>query len=284
MKRQALGKGLNAILPSYGSDDGGQPLNVDIDLLIPNSQQPRLRFQPEALEELAASIRENGILQPIVVRRSDEGRFEIIAGERRWRAAQQAGQPKVPVVVREVPDDKLLELALLENIQREDLNPVEEARAYDTLLREKGYRQEDLANRLGKSRAAVANSVRLLNLARNVQDLLEARTLTAGQARPLLAVEDAALQARLAEAVAKRGLSAREVEKMVDRLKRADDKAEAARAAVDPNVLAAEERLTQFLRAKVRIEKGGKGGKIVIHYTTEDELERLFEEICRLED
>lgn len=282
MKRQALGKGLNAILPSFGVEEG-QPLAVDIDLLAPNSRQPRMRFQPDALEELAASIRENGILQPIVVRRSGDDRYEIIAGERRWRAAQLAALPKVPVVVLEVPDEKLLELALLENIQREDLSPVEEARAYELLLKDRGYRQEDLAVRLGKSRAAVANAVRLLQLDRHVQDLLENRALSAGQARPLLAVEGASLQARLADAVVRRGLSAREVEKLVDRIKKAADGDRAARSAGDPNLLAAEERLTRHLHAKVRIEKGNRGGRIVIHFTSEDELERLFEEICRVE-
>ncbi len=279
MKRKALGKGLDALLPSM--PDEGNPSKVDIDLLFPNERQPRINFSVQALDELSASIQENGIVQPIVVRRRGE-RFEIVAGERRWRAAQKAGLLKVPVVVMDVPDERMLELAVLENIQREDLNPMEEARAYNLLLEEKQIRQEDLARRLGKARTTITNSLRLLQFPERIQQFLEERTLTAGQARPLLSVTDKTLQVKLAEAVAQRGLSAREVEKLVTRIQQ-EKPARPKAQRQDPHILAAEEKLCEKMGARVRI-KGSQagGGQIVIHFTSEDELERLYETLCQV--
>jgi ParB family chromosome partitioning protein len=279
-KRKVLGKGLDALLPSGPAN--GSPQQTDIDLLFPNPKQPRLRFTDESLGELAESIRENGIVQPIVVRGHGD-RYEIVAGERRWRAAQKAGLTKVPIVVLDVPDDKMLELALLENIQREDLNPMEEARAYRLLTEEQGLRQEDLARRLGKGRTTITNSLRLLQLPEPVQQMLEERRLTPGQTRPLLGVADKLLQKRLAEVILQRGLSAREAERLVARLQKEKTRTR-SKDRPDPHVLAAEEKLSNRLSTRVRIVSGTRGGQIVIHYTNPDELERLFELLSRLED
>jgi ParB family chromosome partitioning protein len=274
MKRKALGKGLDALLPSVPTE--GQPARVDVDLLFSNEQQPRMKFSSQLLEELAASIRENGIVQPIVVRPRGS-RFEIVAGERRWRAAQLAGLMKVPVVVMVVPDEKMLELALLENIQREDLNPIDEARAYQVLLEEKGVRQEDLARRLGKARSTIANSVRLLNFPESIQNYLENREISVGQVRPLLGLDDVQMQLRMCEQIRKKGWSAREVERQVKRLASTPTPGKAK--STDPHLKTAEERLCRRFGARVRIQQGGKGGQIVIHYTSDDELERLYEEL-----
>lgn len=279
-KRKVLGKGLDALLPSPSLEGG--PQQADTDLLYPNPKQPRLRFGDESLDELAASIRENGIVQPIVVRSRGE-RYEIVAGERRWRAAQKAGLTQVPIVVMDVPDDKMLELALLENIQREDLNPIEEARAYRLLTDEQGLRQEDLARRLGKARSTITNSLRLLQLPDPVQQMLEERRLSAGQVRPLLALSDKAMQKSLAEVILERGLSAREAERLVARLQK-EKPHNRPKERPDPHVLAAEEKLGSRLATRVRIVSGQRGGQIVIHYSSPDELERLFNLLSRLED
>jgi ParB family chromosome partitioning protein len=271
---------MDALLPSVEAE--GTPLSVDIDLLYPNPKQPRLSFGPDALNELANSIRENGIVQPIVVRRRGD-RYEIIAGERRWRAAQLAGLARVPVVVKEVPDDKMMELALLENIQREDLNPIEEARAYHLLIQDQHLKQDDLARRLGKARPTITNALRLLQLPADVQGLLEHGTLTAGQARPLLALPGAALQLRVARVIAERELSARESERLVARLLK-DGKRGRTKSAADPHIMAAEEKLCQRLGTRVRIQAGGRGGQIIIHYGSEAELERLYAVLSRVEE
>ena len=273
MKRKVLGRGLDALLP--GSPPEGTPATVDIDLLMPNPRQPRMRFSEEPLEELARSIQENGIVQPIVVR-NQEDRYEIVAGERRWRAAQRAGLLKVPIVLLDVPDDRMLELAVLENIQREDLNPIDEARAYHLLLEEQGCRQEDLAQRLGKARTSIANSIRLLQLPERVQEMLETRQLTPGQARPLITVQDAAIQNELAERIVKRGMSARDVERLVSRIGKKSKIRETQ--AADPDLMAAVRKLSERLATRVRIQPGGKGnGQITIQYGSQAELERLYD-------
>ncbi|HQO24913.1 MAG TPA: ParB/RepB/Spo0J family partition protein [Acidobacteriota bacterium] len=279
MKRRVLGKGMDALLPSVESD--GAPLTVDIDLLYPNPKQPRLSFGQDSLDELAASIRENGIVQPIVARRRGD-RYEIVAGERRWRAAQTAALTKVPVVVREVPDDKMLELALLENIQREDLNPIEEARAYHLLIQDQKLKQDELARRLGKARPTITNALRLLQLPQGVQDMLEHGQLTAGQARPLLSLPGSKLQVEIARVITERDLSAREAERLVGRLLKTE-KGSRVKSPVDPHVLAAEEKLCQRLGTRVRIQTGGRGGQIVIHYGSSAELERLYSVLSRVE-
>jgi len=272
-KKRGLGRGLAALLPVEA--EGVR--TVPVAQLVPNRYQPRNRFDDEGLAELAESIRVQGLLQPIVVTPSSSGIYTIIAGERRWRAAQRAGLGVVPVVVRQVRDDgQLLELALVENLQRADLNPVEEAEAYRTLAESFALSHEEIARRVGKSRAAISNALRLLRLPPSVQELLRAGQLSVGQARPLLALDDPAEIERLAERAVRQGLAARALEALV-----AGESARKKRAksAPEPNTAAAGERLTQRLQTRVEIERRGKGGVIKIHYHSEEELMRLFDEI-----
>ncbi len=278
MKRKALGKGLSALLPDPEPADSPpeSTSTVPVSSLEPNPFQPRTVFEPGRLAELAASLKETGMVQPILVRRQG-GRYQIIAGERRWRAAREAGLESVPVVVREVPDERLLELALVENIQRQELLPLEEAQAYQRLHDEFHLTQEEVARRVGKDRSTVANTLRLLRLPREVRELLASARLDAGHARALLALERAEDQVALAREAARRGLSVREVERRVAAA-RAPRK---ARARADANTRAAEERLRAALGTRVHIRRRGKGGALAIHFTSESELQRLFEILLR---
>jgi len=278
-KRFALGRGLSALIPDVAPapvrlPDPHRPTELDLDLLIPNPRQPRVTIDEARLEELAQSIRSNGIIQPILVRKSGN-RFEIVAGERRWRAAQRAGLLKVPVVVREVTDDKLLEVALVENIQREDLNAIEEAQAYRRLTDELQMSQEAVAAAVGKDRATVANYLRLLRLPAEVRNDLVAGTLTMGHARALLGLTDEAAQRRLAREIVAGGLSVRDAEGLVRR----ETSPPAARPPKksDPNTRAAEEQLRLALGTRVRIIRRGKAGRIEVDFKDEDELQRVFE-------
>jgi ParB family transcriptional regulator, chromosome partitioning protein len=290
MKRNALGKGLSALLPpgpepqAQVSDPiAANPFEVPIEALEPNPVQPRLRFEPAALEQLAASLRESGMVQPILVRHAPGGRYQIIAGERRWRAAQQLGLTTVPVSVRDVPDDRLLELALVENIQRQELSPVEEAHAYQKLLDSLNLTQEDLAQKLGKERSTVANSVRLLRLPEAIQGLITEGQLTAGQARPLLALERVEDQIALAHDVVRKGMSAREVEREVaeQRAGGNEPKASAEPRRKDANTRAAEERLRALLGTRVEIKRRARGGALEIAFSSEAELNRIFDWLVR---
>jgi ParB family chromosome partitioning protein len=278
MKRKALGKGLSALLPDPEPAEAPPETTntVPIGELEPNPFQPRTVFESARLAELAASLKETGMVQPILVRRHG-GRYQIIAGERRWRAAGEAGLQSVPVVVRDVPDERLLELALVENIQRQELLPLEEAQAYQRLHDEFGLTQEEVARRVGKDRSTVANTVRLLRLPREVRDLLAASRLDAGHARALLALERAEDQVLLAREAARRGLSVREVERRVA-MARAPQKSPRR---ADANTRAAEERLRAALGTRVRIRRRGKGGALAIEFTSEAELQRLFELFLR---
>jgi len=272
-KRRGLGRGLSALLPAAAEGIRTLPVSA----LRPNRMQPRSDFDDAGLEELAASIRAQGVLQPIIVTRTKQDTYTIIAGERRARAAERAGLTSVPVVVREVRDDRqLLELALVENLQRADLNPIEEAEAYRTLVESFGLSHEEVAARVGRQRATVSNLLRLLRLPARVQDLVRAGRLTAGQARPLLALADAAQIERLAERAAAEGLSARTLEELVAAAVRRAKPRRRARAA-EPNTAAAAERLTQKLQTRVEIERRRRGGVIKIHYHSEEELMRLFD-------
>jgi ParB family chromosome partitioning protein len=244
--------------------------------LEPNPYQPRSPLDPEALTALAASIRESGIVQPILVRRVGP-RFQIIAGERRWRAAQRLGLATVPVTVRDVPDDRLLELALVENIQRQELTPLEEAHAFQRLQQEFHLTQEDVAAKVGRDRSTVANTLRLLRLGREIRDMIAAGKLDAGHGRALLGLERAEDQAHLAREAVRRGLSVREVERRVALL-RAPRR---ARARKDPNTRAAEERLRAALGARVQISRRGKAGTLRIAFASEAELHRLFDLLVR---
>jgi ParB family chromosome partitioning protein len=281
-KKPALGRGLSALIPDSAPPpvreqvaDKGRPSELDIDLLIPNPRQPRVHIDEAKLDELAASIRANGVIQPIVVRRVGD-QFEIVAGERRWRASQRAGLLKVPVAVRDVPDDKLLEVALIENIQRENLSPIEEAQAYRRLTDELDLSQEEISAQVGKDRATIANYMRLLRLPPEVRTALNEGALLMGHARAILGLPDEANQRRVGREVVAKGLSVRETEALVKR--ESGDKPPAKEPPkVDPNVRAAEDQLKMALGTRVRIIRKGKGGRIEVDFVSEDELQRLFE-------
>jgi ParB family chromosome partitioning protein len=279
MKRKALGKGLSALLPDPepAAASPETASEVPIDALEPNPAQPRSAFDAARLSELAASLLESGMVQPILVRRHGE-RYQIIAGERRWRAAREAGLAVVPIVVREVPDERLLELALVENIQRQELSPLEEAQAYQKLHDEFRLTQEEVARRVGKDRSTVANTMRLLRLPKDVRDQIGAGRLDAGHGRALLALERSEDQVLLAKEAVARGLSVREVERRVAAL-RAPRASAATR--VDANTRAAEERLRAALGTRVAIRRRGKTGTLAIAFTGEAELQRLFEVLVR---
>lgn len=272
-KHGGLGRGLDALLEA--SDPGIQ--SVAVEELEPNRFQPRAGFDDEGMAELADSIRRQGIVQPIIVTPLEEGRFTIVAGERRWRAARQAGLAEVPVVVREVSDDKqMLEMALVENLQRSDLNPVEEAEAFRSLQESFGTSQEEIGIQVGKSRAAVSNALRLLGFQDEILDLMRRGVLTAGQARPLLSIADSERRLELAEKAVREGLSARQLEALTKedrkpRRKRAKTKA------LDPDTAAAQERLIRHLQTKVEIHRKGRGGSVRLHFHNEEELMRLFD-------
>ena len=280
MKRQALGKGLSSLIPEPSLDRAEAGLlMIDIDRILPSRQQPRSDFG--GIEGLADSIRENGVIQPVIVRQEADG-YRLIAGERRWRAAQMAGVHRIPAVVRRVSDDRLLEMALVENVQRKDLNPIEEARAYEILLGQMKLSQAEVARRVGRERSSVANSLRLLKLPDKVQDLLREGVIGAGHAKAIMAISDAETQIRLAAEAARSLLSVREVEARVAALQRATGGAarpagSAAAPAIDPNVAEAAQKLGRALATRVRIVPRGEGGKIEIEYYSGDELERLFD-------
>ena len=277
-KRHALGKGLSALIPE-APEPKRAPVDVDIDLLSPNRFQPRAQMDETALEDLTGSIRANGIIQPIVVRPVD-GRYEIIAGERRWRAAQRAGLLRVPIVVREVAagqETTLLEIALVENVQRADLNPIEEAAAYRRLTEEFGRTQEEIAGAVGKDRTSVANTLRLLRLPEELRAEIASRRLSMGHARALLGLTDEAAQRRIGREVIARGLSVRETEALVRRLSSGGGKTPAKPAKQDVHTRAAEERLRLTLGTQVRIVRKGTRGRIEVDFASEDELIRIYD-------
>jgi ParB family chromosome partitioning protein len=283
-RRPALGKGLSALIPDAPEPIRSGTLEVDIDLLSPNEQQPRLTMDDARLEELTRSVKSNGIIQPILVRR-DGARYCIIAGERRWRAAQRAGLQRVPVIVRDVSkgDRQLLELALIENLQRENLNPVDEALAYQRLAEDFTLTQDQIAAAVGKDRSSVANFIRLLKLPEEVRGDLAAGSLSTGHARALLPLPDAAAQRQTAREIVSKGLSVRETESLVKRLltqKRANQApTQAETAPRDVHTRAAEDRLRFALGTKVRIVRRGHGGRLEVDFSSEAELNRIFEHI-----
>ena len=277
-KRPALGRGLSALIPET-PERPAAPMELDLDLLTPNRYQPRGDVEDPKLDELARSIAASGVIQPILVRQIAAGAYEIVAGERRWRAAQRAGLLRIPVVVRDVPEDKLLELALAENIQREDLNPIEEATAYKRLADEYHLTQDEMAAAVGKDRSSVANYIRLLNLPAEVQAGVAARSLSMGHARALLGLPDAAAQRGAAREVVARDLSVRETEALVRKLTGVGFPRPATPAPTDVHTRAAEEKLRFGLGTRVRIVRKGKGGRIEIEFTSEAELQRLYERL-----
>ena len=288
-KRPALGKGLSALIPDADETLTTTPrasLEVDIDQLEPNRYQPRGPIDAQKLDDLARSIKANGVIQPIVVHKLDgpaggRERYQIIAGERRWRAAQQAQLAKVPIVVKHVPGDatqRLLEMALIENIQREDLNPIEAAAGYQRLVDEFHLKQDDIAVQVGKDRATVANYLRLLKLPAEVRSNVASGALSMGHARAIVALPSESDQRRLARDVVSRGLSVRETEALVKKeVGNKGDKSEPAKSKKDVHTRAAEEQLRISLGTPVEIKRKGKGGTIAISFTNENELQRLYE-------
>ena len=285
-KRGGLGRGLSALIP--GAPEAGETsaglLEVPVNAVAPNPKQPRTRFEDDTIRSLAASIREVGILQPIVVRRTGDGGYELIAGERRLRAARVAGLATVPVVLRDSDDSELLREALIENIHREDLNPIELAEAFRALLEELGLRQEELADRVGVSRSHIANTIRLLSLPLDVQQLLTDDRLTAGHARALLALGDADAMTTLALRVAAEDLSVRGTEEIVRRYIEAPSTKQASprasdRPSADGALAEVEEILSEQLATRVTIQMGSKRGKVVIEFGSADDLERIVSEI-----
>ena len=276
MNRKALGRGLGALLSSDTTIDlGVEPTEVDVNQIVAGPMQPRTHFDEGSLEGLADSIRTHGIVQPLLVRRHGD-RFELIAGERRWRAARLAGLSKVPVIVKDVPDKDLLEIALIENIQREDLNPIEEAQAYKRLIENVGLTQEALAARVGRDRSYITNYLRLLKLPDDLQQLVVEGRLSTGHARTLLGLSHVDLQRRIARQVIDGALSVRATEHLVR--KAVDGTPQNTAAAVDPNIRAAETKLRRALGTQVRIvQLRGEGrGKVEISFFSNQDLDRIY--------
>ncbi|HXG32867.1 MAG TPA: ParB/RepB/Spo0J family partition protein [Bryobacteraceae bacterium] len=286
--RKALGKGLSALLPQRpatqqlpGESPAPSParsvLDVPVDDIAPNPAQPRSSFDAEKLQELANSIRTSGVIQPLLVRRRGS-RFELVAGERRWRAAKMAGLRTVPVLVEDVSDDRLIEVALIENIQREDLNPIEVATALQRLIHEHRLSHDEVARRTGKDRSTVTNLVRLLKLPQDIQQLVAERRLTMGHARAILGLPDEDLQRRVAEKAASQGLSVRQVERLVRRMTETREPKPAEEIAADPNFRAAISELERVLGTRVRIvARSENRGKIEIEYYSAEDLERIYQ-------
>lgn len=276
-RKRGLGKGLDALIPA-GETPAGGVLQVPIEAVRRNPRQPRSHFDPEALEELAASIREHGVLQPLVVSREAEGDgYVLIAGERRLEAARLAGLQTVPAVVRQVEDQERLELALVENLQRADLNPLEAAEGYRMLAEDFGLSHEAIARRVGKSRAAVTNALRLLKLAPEAQQALREGRISEGHARALLGLSAASAQAAALRVVLERGLSVRETERLVRRWKEAGQ--DRAKRRPDPEVEALEEELRAALGTRVSLRRGRRGGRLVIYYYSDEELNAIIERL-----
>lgn len=282
MARRRLGRGLDGLLPAVPPASARSAnSNAAIEDLQPGRMQPRGRMGAEGLAELAASIREHGVLEPILVRRRTSGGFEIIAGERRWRAAQQAGLKEVPIFVHDLDDEAAFEAALVENLQREDLNPMETARAFQRLADDFGYTQEIIATKVGKERSTVANALRLLKLPKDVMDLVEGGELSEGHGRALLAAPSVSSMKKLARSAVSKGWSVREAERQARRLARGDtDGAKPQKQAKSTNVRDLEGRLSRALGSSTKIHESGKeSGQVRITYSSFDELDRLIEKL-----
>ena len=280
-KRKALGRGLGTLLPSVPAGVTEKSLlDVPLDQIVPNKHQPRSNFDPDKLRELAQSIRANGVVQPVIVRKAG-GHYQLIAGERRWRAAREAGLKTIPAVLKDVSEYKTLELALIENIQRADLNPIEEATAYSSLIEDFQLTQEEVAQRVGKDRSSIANYIRLLKLPEKVKDKIEKTELSMGHARALISLTRAQDQVELAERIVSQQLNVRQVEELIRHWKSAGKKTkkpESAQAARDPNVKAAEGRLQEHFGTRVSIHQAETGkGKIEIHFENMDDLIRIYD-------
>src|ERR1041385_8798217 len=286
MNKSPLGRGLSALISDPQSVDNNEIREIGIDLIRPGPQQPRTTFDQAKLEELAQSIRSTGIIQPLLVRPTG-GLFELVAGERRWRAAQLADLSRVPVIVREIPDDRLLEFALIENIQRQELNPIEEANAYKRLIASLGLTQEEVAHRVGRDRTFVTNYLRVLKLPTDIQSLIESDKLSFGHARTLLAIDDPMTPRRLAHKIVKHKWSVRETEQRVrDISKPAAPRPARPIQQTDPNIRAAEAKLRRALGTQVRIHaaRPNNPGRIEIEYYSMVDLDRIYTAIMSERD
>ena len=256
-------------------------IEIDLDLIEPNNFQPRTSFDEERLEQLAQSIRANGIIQPLLVRRLSSNKYQLVAGERRWRAAQRAGLHRVPCVVKEIPEDKMLELALIENIQRQELNAIEEAQAYKRLIETLGLTQEMVAQRVGRDRTFITNYLRLLRLPEDIQRMVEAEQLSMGHARALLGVDEPDIQRKLAKEISEKGMSVRQTERTIKRIVEGEVTETVTTIKEDPNFKAAEDKLRRKLSSKVHIlvNQKSNGGKIEIEFFDNNDLNRIYETI-----
>jgi ParB family transcriptional regulator, chromosome partitioning protein len=288
-KRRALGKGLDSLLPRShtpaapaAEGEGGKPREIALDQIDRNPFQTRTQMNEEQLAELSASITANGVVQPILVRPLANGRFQLIAGERRWRASQLAGRPTIPAILRQVSDEQAMEITIVENLQRADLNPIEQARAFERLSREFHMTQEQMAQRTGKDRATVANFLRLLKLPASVQARVESSVLSFGHARALLAFEHAEEMEKAAQRVVSLSLSVRQTESYVQGMlhpEHKDKKAAKPEPPVDPNVREAQEQLQRTLGMKVMIEDKGGRGRVIIEYARLEDFDTLLEQL-----
>jgi ParB family chromosome partitioning protein len=270
---------LSALLSDKPATNSEEMVEIDLDLIEPNNFQPRTSFDEERLEQLAQSIRSNGIIQPILVRRDSNGNYQIVAGERRWRAAQRAGLQRMPCIVKEIPEDKMLELALIENIQRQELNAIEEAQAYKRLIETLGLTQEMVAQRVGRDRTFITNYIRLLRLPDDIQRLVEAEKISMGHARALLGIDDPDVQRKLAKEVIDKGLSVRQIERTIKKIVEGGDTISTPIVKEDPNFKSAEDKLRRKFSSKVQIivNQKNKGGKIEIEFFDDNDLNRIYE-------
>ena len=279
MEKKALGKGLQALLPEkktlmWKVEQDGQTVSlISLDQILPNRYQPRTTFLETDLEELAQSVKEHGVLQPIVVRRKGDGMYELIAGERRFRAAKIAGMTTIPALIRNSNDEKALAVALVENIQRQNLNPMEEAKAYSRLMGEFGLTQDLVSRSVGKDRSSIANILRLLSLPKDVQQFIESGAISLGHAKVLAGLSTAEAQLHLAHKIVSEQLSVRQIEQMVSGYQKKDRTTESKKASHKFRNL--EEQFRKRLGTKVQVKAGTKGGQLIIHYFSDDELDRL---------
>jgi len=269
--KTALGRGLESLLPEKGDDI----IRIEVGKVLPNEHQPRKIFKDEALKELSSSIKEKGVLQPVIVSRVGDGTFRLIAGERRWRAATLAGLKKIPALIKDVSPQDAIEIALIENIQREELNPIETADAFQSLLREFAMTQEELSQRVGKDRATIANYLRILKLPDEIKAFINSSSLSIGHAKALLALDGKQKQIAAARDIVKRGLSVRETEALCKKLSQPIQKKKKKEKL--PEVADLEDKLTRSLGTKVKVEYKGKGGRIEIEYYSLEQLDGLLE-------
>lgn len=277
LEKQKLGKGLSALLGNVSLDQESKPrdlVEIDLTKIVPNKYQPRVEFNLKELEELAASIQSKGVIQPVTVRPKGSNQFELVMGERRFRASQMAGLTKIPAYIRHISDRDMLEWALIENIQREDLNPLEEARAYERLIKEFNLTQEEIAKQVGKDRSSIANSLRLLDLPKEIRDMVADSRISVGHAKILMTIGSRDQQIALAKGIFEKGYSVRQADLLAKKFAQPQHTKKKKKQAVWSDL---EDRLQRSLGTKVSIQTGRKGGRIMIEYYSSEDLERLME-------